>query len=597
MGIGVAPVDPADFVVLRIGIVVAALRIADLVAGKQHRDALREHQRRNEVALLLLAQREDALVLGGTLGAAVPRAVVVVAVAVVLAIGLVVLVVVGNEVLEREAVMGGDEVDARPGPAPALVEEVARGGETGCEARQETLGAHPEFAHHVAIVAVPFREAGREIAELVAAWTHVPRLGDQLQLAEQRVLQDGVEEGVARIETARLAAERQREIEAEAVDAIDAGPQAEAVHHHLQHARMVGVDGVARAGQVVIVAFVVRHQPVIGEIVDALEGERRPEMVALGGMVVDDVEDDLDARLMQPVDRLGDLREPATVDIVRLGREEADRIVAPEVPEPALLQMAVLHEGMHRHQFDRRNADPVQVFDRLGMAERREGAADIVGQHRVAHRPAADMRFIDHRLRPGGHRPLRLGEDVGTDDARLGHEGGAVALVLPEIRIVAASDRIAVERIVPGEGADEFTRIGVEQQLRIVEAVTVHRVERAADAIAVELAGLHARDMAVPDAVGAFGQRDALGLLAAVLGEEAERDAFGMVGKQREIGALGVRRGAEGIGIPRGKLGHLAAALRSESVLISLGRRVTPEKPRSGGRSIGSPVMREKSSS
>jgi hypothetical protein len=49
---------------------------------------------------------------GLALGAAIPGEVVVGAVAVVLAVGLVVLAVVGDEIGEREAVVGGDEVDA-----------------------------------------------------------------------------------------------------------------------------------------------------------------------------------------------------------------------------------------------------------------------------------------------------------------------------------------------------------------------------------------------------------------------------------------------------------------------------------------------------
>jgi hypothetical protein len=36
------PVDPADLVVLAVGVVVAALRAGELVAGEQHRHAVRE---------------------------------------------------------------------------------------------------------------------------------------------------------------------------------------------------------------------------------------------------------------------------------------------------------------------------------------------------------------------------------------------------------------------------------------------------------------------------------------------------------------------------------------------------------------------------
>src|SRR3712207_8312031 len=48
-----------------------------------------------------------------SLDAAVPRAVVGLAVRAALAVGVVVLVVVGGEIGEREAVVGGDEVDRR----------------------------------------------------------------------------------------------------------------------------------------------------------------------------------------------------------------------------------------------------------------------------------------------------------------------------------------------------------------------------------------------------------------------------------------------------------------------------------------------------
>jgi hypothetical protein len=45
-------------------------------------------------------------------GAVIPRPVVVAAIAVVFAVGLVVLAVVAHEILHREAVVCGDEIDA-----------------------------------------------------------------------------------------------------------------------------------------------------------------------------------------------------------------------------------------------------------------------------------------------------------------------------------------------------------------------------------------------------------------------------------------------------------------------------------------------------
>src|ERR1051326_1247016 len=102
--VGDLPVVPGDLVVLAPGVVVAALRARELVAPEQHRHALREEERRQEVPLLALAERLDRRVVVRPLDATVPTAIVVGAVAVLLEVRLVVLLVVRDEVREREAV-------------------------------------------------------------------------------------------------------------------------------------------------------------------------------------------------------------------------------------------------------------------------------------------------------------------------------------------------------------------------------------------------------------------------------------------------------------------------------------------------------------
>ena len=105
-------------------------------------------------------------------------------------------------------------------------------------------------------------------------------------------------------------------------------------------------------------------QPVVARIVEAAERQRRTELVAFGGVVVDDVEDHLDAGGVQRGARRCriSLAEPSD-EIARLDGEEAERIVAPVVAQLLLEQMTVLHEGMDRQQLDGRDAEPAQVVD------------------------------------------------------------------------------------------------------------------------------------------------------------------------------------------------------------------------------------------
>ena len=71
------PIDPADLVVLAIGVVVAALAVADLVAGQDQRHALREQQGGSRLRRCCWRSRGDLRLVGRPLGAAIGAVVVV----------------------------------------------------------------------------------------------------------------------------------------------------------------------------------------------------------------------------------------------------------------------------------------------------------------------------------------------------------------------------------------------------------------------------------------------------------------------------------------------------------------------------------------
>ena len=200
-------------------------------------------------------------VVGRPLGAAVPRPVVVAAVGAVLAVGLVVLAVVGDQVGEREAVVAGDEVDRGDRPAPAGLVQVAGAGQPGGELGQGRR-AGPRQKSRTVSRYLPFHSdpQRREVAHLVAALADVPRLGDQLDLGDHRVLLDQVEEGGQPVHVVQFPGQRRREVEPEPVDVHLQHPVPQRVHDQLERVRVPHVEAVPAPGVVDVVAPVRRRR-------------------------------------------------------------------------------------------------------------------------------------------------------------------------------------------------------------------------------------------------------------------------------------------------------------------------------------------------
>ena len=127
------------------------------------------------------------------------------------------LLVVRDEVAQREAVVRGDEVDRRERIASVVGVEVGRAGEPLRELADVRLSA-PEVAHRVAVLPVPLGPEDGEVPDLVAARADVPRLGDELDLREDGILVDDVEERREPVNVVELARERRGEVEAKPVD-------------------------------------------------------------------------------------------------------------------------------------------------------------------------------------------------------------------------------------------------------------------------------------------------------------------------------------------------------------------------------------------
>src|SRR3954466_14128293 len=97
--------------------------------------------------------------------------------------------------------MGGDEINGGRRPATLACQHVRGTGHPRRELLDLAGLALPVTPRRVAELAVPLRPAGREAADLVAAFPQVPGLGDQLDPGQDGVLAHGVEESRAVVES------------------------------------------------------------------------------------------------------------------------------------------------------------------------------------------------------------------------------------------------------------------------------------------------------------------------------------------------------------------------------------------------------------
>ncbi len=366
------------------------------------------------------------------------------------------------------------------------------------------------------------------------------------------------------------------EVEAEAVDVHLGDPVAQRVHDQLEYVRAAHQQAVAGAGGVLVEALV-PGEAVVGDVVQAAHGERRAQVVALGGVVVDHVEDDLDAgrvqRLHHRLELLHLLAPVAGGGVGGVRGEEADGVVAPVVGQAEVPQPVVADELVHRHQFDRGDAELGEVLDHGRVGDARVGAADLLGDPGVQFGQALHMGLVEHRaVVVGAGRPVGAPVEVRVDHHRVHGVGGRVEVVAA----LGGAEVVAVDRLVPVDVPAHRLGVRVQQQLGAVVPLAEPRVVGAVDAESVALARLDAREVGVPDEGVRLAQFD--GGLRTVLVEQAELDPVGALREHGEVGAGPVVGGTEGVGGPWPDLHGSSTSLRRRRTDVeSDGRARTSE--------------------
>ena len=135
---------------------------------------------------------------------------------------------------------------------------------------------------------------------------------------------------------------------------------------------------------------------------------RRAELVALRRVVVDDVEDHLDAgavhRLDEPLELAHLLPMRPRRGVAGVRREEADRRVAPVVRQSALLEKVLVGDVVDRQQLHCRDTKVDEMRNGGVRGEPGVGAAEIVANSRHQLRETLDMELVDHASRSTADR-------------------------------------------------------------------------------------------------------------------------------------------------------------------------------------------------
>ena len=257
----------------------------------------------------------------------------------------------------------------------------------------------PIPAQGVAVFAVPLSPEHGEVPHLVTAFAHVPWLGDEFHTRKDRILVDDVEEAGKLAHIVRLAGQRGGKIEAEPVHMHLRDPVTQRVHDELQHAGVLHVERVSAPGVVCVKTRVFQGESIVGNVVYSPEAEGRPHLVSLGSVVIDDIQDHLDSRGVECPDHCLELRHLSAGNtlgcILCLRREVADGIVAPVVIQPPVAEDLVIHMLVNRQQFQRGNAELLEIVDGRGARQSGVGAPDILRQRLAELREPFDVNLVN----------------------------------------------------------------------------------------------------------------------------------------------------------------------------------------------------------
>ena len=128
-----------------------------------------------------------------------------------------------------------------------MTEQIGRPGKTTDKFTQRRSLMKPERTHDITILVIPFEPAEGEIAQLVTLRPHIPRLGNQFHVGQDRIFGDRSEkagiDGILNL----IPCKNGCQIETETIDMELLNPIPQRIHYHLQNTGMTQIQAIAAA--------------------------------------------------------------------------------------------------------------------------------------------------------------------------------------------------------------------------------------------------------------------------------------------------------------------------------------------------------------
>ena len=183
-----APVKPAHLVILAVRVIVSALTSAKFIAAQQHRNPSRDKQGQKESLDQAVPQRLDNGIVAWSFHSAIVTVIGIASITAVLAIFVIMLLLVADQIIECESVMRSYKVQAACWPFAGFFGTNPSFHRCDWQTVPSSRVADPEPAYIVTKTPIPFRPALRGKTPHLIGAACIPGFRDNFYVAQDGIL-------------------------------------------------------------------------------------------------------------------------------------------------------------------------------------------------------------------------------------------------------------------------------------------------------------------------------------------------------------------------------------------------------------------------